>query len=220
MHMISRAPVGLLLLLLACDPSNDPKNDDTDAASAADSVDTPPGDDSSTPTDSGTPADSGTPTDSGNATDTGDTGGTDTGDTSAAAPEFVGCEGATGTCEGLSGRACEVSGLLGCNVTFALNCFQEVYCIDVFDGCPQQFCTGSGDTCAWRNDADRVTAQACFQSTTCASVLCQSLGVTCSATGAWSCDLDFSGLPSDQRPAASVCADFDALGFACTPLFD
>lgn len=177
---------------------------------AADDTDTEAGDTDSNNQDTDT-----SPTD----TDAGDTD-ADAGDTGIVGT-FVGCTGESGSCDTLTGDACANSGLLGCGVAITVDCAQQVYCIDVFDGCPPAFCTGSGDLCAWRDDADRIEAQACSTHTTssaCASVLCQVFDVNCDATGTWSCDLSFDD--TGMAPDAGVCNQFDALGFDCDPVFE
>jgi predicted small secreted protein len=141
--------------------------------------------------------------------------------------EVLGCTGGTGDCSGLTGNACQFSDALGCDVLRTLSCSQQVYCIAIFDGCPVNYCTGSGDTCAWRDPADRLVAQSCSNNTaidSCNSPLCRINNYNCSATGTWSCDITFTpdtGPTDSGSPGsgAQVCTNFAALGFGCTPLY-
>jgi hypothetical protein len=138
---------------------------------------------------------------------------------------IVGCTGASGSCDGLTGQACLTGGFIGCLVQpTEVVCQQRIFCIPALDGCPFDFCNNIAGNCTFKDSAFREQQQACSTLTSfgdCGAADCAISRVTDAVcTGDWSCDNVLINFDDPRNPpTAEICTDLQPLGFGCTPVF-
>jgi hypothetical protein len=137
--------------------------------------------------------------------------------------EFVGCTGASGSCDGLTGQACQAGAQLGCTGSLSIgSCQRKIACIPGIDGCPFDYCVTVAGNCQFKDPAQRDQQLACSSHTTydaCVAGDCIPADITPVCSGTWSCDVSFAEIPAEERPPSTSCESFQPLGFACTPVF-
>ncbi len=155
--------------------------------------------------------------------DTGNNETPDTGNNETPIGEFIGCTGPSGSCDGLTGQACQAGAQLGCTGSLTIgSCGRKISCIPGIDGCPFDYCETVAGNCQFKDPAQRDQQQACSTHTTyeaCVTGDCIPANITPVCSGTWSCDVSFAEIPPEDRPPSTSCETFEPLGFACTPVF-